>query len=111
MPDLLALRPGEVEERLRDRAAHVEMTADHDVVDHRHAREDVRALEGPRQARPRDGMDGHRTDILAEERDASLLRPVEAAQAVHQGSLAGAVGTDDGEELVVTHGEDRKSVG
>src|SRR5690606_16285779 len=101
MTRLLALRPVEIEEGLRDRTAHVEMASDHDVVDDAHPREDVRALEGARKAGPGDRVHRHGADVLAEERDASLLRPVEAAQAVHQGSLARAVGADDGEELVL----------
>src|SRR5690606_11996606 len=44
-------------------------------------------------------------DVDAIEDHPALLRPVDAAQHVEDRSLAGAVRTDDGEQLVPAHGE------
>jgi hypothetical protein len=103
VPHLFALGPGEVRERLHHRRAHVDMTPDHDVLDDRHAREDVRALECAGDAGARDLVHRAPGDVFAVQLDAPALRPVEAAQAVHQGGLAGAVGADHRKQLVVAH--------
>jgi hypothetical protein len=42
-------------------------------------------------------------DVLAMQFDAPALRPVEAAQAIHKGGLAGAVGADHRKQLIVAH--------
>jgi hypothetical protein len=42
---------------------------------------------------------------LAEERDAALLRAIDAVQHVQHRALAGAVGADDGAHLVLAHVE------
>ena len=81
----------------------MDVTANHDVFDHSHAREDVRALESSRQAHARDLVYALAGDRSTGEAHLAFLRPVETAQAVHQRCLAGTVGTDDGEKLIGTY--------
>jgi hypothetical protein len=49
MTDLLALACPEIQEGRGDRTRHMNMAADHDILDHRHAGEYVRALKRSRQ--------------------------------------------------------------
>ncbi|MBN9001225.1 MAG: hypothetical protein J0H75_03875, partial [Rhizobiales bacterium] len=78
---LLAPARAEIEKRRRDRTFHVNVTADHDVFDHGHIREDVRALEGSRQTGAHDIMDPHAGDHRTIEAHFTLLRPIEPAEA------------------------------
>ena len=59
MDNLFAPGGTEVEERLCQVRAHVHVAAHHQVLDHRHSGENVRALKGPGQALARDFVDRH----------------------------------------------------
>ena len=82
------------------------MAAEHEVVEHRHVGEQLDVLERARDADGRDLVRPAPRQLVlsaggAVKQDAPALRPVEAADAVEQAGLAGAVGADDGHDLAV----------
>ena len=87
----------EVAERLDQVGAHVQVTPHHQVLDHRHAREDVGTLKRPGQSTGRDLMRAHASDGVFAKADLACLGTIEAAQAVHQRRLACAVAADHAE--------------
>jgi hypothetical protein len=101
LADLLLPAGAEVEEGLPHRVAHVNVPAQHQVVQHAHVLEQLDVLEGSCHppagdaARPRAGELVPRLRVLVED-DVPLLRAVQAADAVQQAGLAGTVGTDHG---------------
>ena len=105
MRDLLAQRAAAPDERGERPVAQVEVSAEHQVVDQGEVREQLDALEGAGHAERRDVVRSHADDLLAGEANAALLRPVDAGQDVEDGRLAGAVGTDDREQLARLDGE------
>src|SRR5262249_48623854 len=54
---------------------------------------------GPRDAHAADGVAGRARDVAPLEEDGARRRLHEARQAVHQRGLAGAVGSDDAQDL------------
>ena len=77
------------------------MPGDQQVFDHRHVRHQLAVLEGARQPEPGDGMRPARRELLPVEIDATARRSVDAADAVEHAGLAGAVGTDQAQQLAV----------
>ncbi len=67
--------------------------------------EQLDVLEGAGYAQLGDPVGPHAEDAFALPANVSLLRLVEAAEAVEDRSLAGTVGPNDGEELTVPHEE------
>jgi hypothetical protein len=70
------------------------VVADQNVLEDRHAPEEVDVLERARHAEPRHLVRAHLEEALAGELDVTRLRPVEAGHAVEERGLAGAVGAD-----------------
>src|SRR6267154_2609053 len=99
--DLLALAGPVIEAAGEEAGPLPEMAADEEVVEHRHALEERDVLEGPRDAESRAGGRAEAGDLLALEPHLSLRGPVDAADAVDEARLAGAVGPDDGHELAI----------
>ena len=87
----------------------VHVAADEEVVEHRHPAEQGDVLEGARDSQPRPRRRTHADDVVAVEDDATLLRPVYAADAIEQAGLAGAVRSDDGVQGAV--GDRKADVG
>ena len=81
------------------------MRADKDVVARRHAAKQGEVLECAADAEGRPPMARQRGDRLRLQQDFATLRAAEAADAVEQGGLAGAVRTDKSAHLVVGDGE------
>src|SRR5207244_366256 len=90
-------------ERLQQEAPfHLEEPPRHEVVEHAHTLEESDVLEGAGDAERGDVGRLEVRPVLAVENDPSLVRMVEATDRVEQRGLAGAVGTDDGQDLAVT---------
>ena len=83
----------------------VTVAADQDVLEHRHALEDAARLKGAGDAEGRDLMRRARLEGHAAEEHAALVRDLEAAQAVEERGLAGAVGADEPDDLVLAERE------
>src|SRR3989442_638900 len=90
-------------ERLQQEAPlHLEEPSRHEVVEHTHALEEGDVLEGAGDAERGDVGRLEVRPVLAVEDDPSLVRMVEATDRVEQRRLAGAVGTDDRQDLAAT---------
>jgi hypothetical protein len=72
----------------------------HDVLEHRHVREQPHALQGARDAEPGQLVRLEAGEGLAAPAERALVGGDEAADDVEQGGLAGAVRADDAEHLV-----------
>src|SRR5262249_30189415 len=70
-----------------------------DVLEHGHAAEELRRLEGPRDAARGDLVRPQPVDPLAGEADLARVGRVEAGQEVHRRRLARAVGPDEAAHL------------
>src|SRR5574343_1047574 len=81
----------------------LEVATRHDVVDHAHALEQGQVLEGAGDAHFGHLAAVHVVEGLATESDRALGRGVDPVDAVEHGALAGAVGADDGADLVLFH--------
>jgi hypothetical protein len=79
----------------------VEVAAQEQVVEHGEVLEQLDVLEGAGHAGAGDAVGLDPDQVAAAEADGPLLGPVQARQAVEQRGLAGAVGADDGEQLVL----------
>ncbi len=104
--DLLAPRRPACRAPAQEVRLHLQVAAGHDVVQHRHALEQRDVLEraGDAAAWPRHSVfmprrGSPRKTIVA------LLRMVDAVDDVEHRALAGAVGADDGADLVLAHVE------
>src|SRR6266581_4423564 len=100
--ELLTAGRAPVERLQQEAPLHLEEPPRHEVVEHAHTLEESDVLEGAGDA---EGGDVGRLEVrpvLAVENDPSLVRMVEATDRVEQRGLAGAVGTDDGQDLAVT---------
>jgi hypothetical protein len=101
---LLAL--GEVLEAAQGRKPAVARGGgDQEALDHRVLEEELRDLEGARDAEARDRARRMCRDVLAEELDAAGLRLEVARGDVEEGGLAGAVRPDDRQMLPGLHVE------
>jgi hypothetical protein len=78
----------------QETAARAAMLADHHVVEHAHAAEQRQVLERAADADLGDAMARHRQQRPAVEHDRAALAVVQAADAVEQRGLAGAVRPD-----------------
>src|SRR5688500_13088630 len=103
--DLLALGRPDAQRLQQQVALHAQVAARHDVVEHAHALEQREVLEGARDAHLGHLARVHVLEGAAAEVDLALLRAVDAVDAVEHRALAGAVGTDDGADLVLAHVE------
>src|SRR5207253_9037789 len=79
--------------------AEMDVTADLHVVEDAHAPEQGDVLERARDPQLGPLMRFQTRDVAAAEHDPSAGRRVDAADAIENARLAGAVGADDGEEL------------
>ena len=95
--------PGETERR--GRRAEPGLGGLADVLQGGESREDAGGLEGATEADPRTPVDGHPRDVLPCEQHAAARRGVDARDDVEQRRLAGPVGADDAEHLVLCDGE------
>src|SRR5437867_7704884 len=87
-------------ERLQQKAPpRLEEPSRHEVVEHAHPLEQGHVLEGARDAEDGNVGGPEVRPVSAVEDDPSLVRVVEPADHVEQRRLAGAVRTDDGEDL------------
>src|SRR5690606_67658 len=105
MPDLLALGLADAQRLLEEIAAHLEVAAGHDVVQHAHALEEREVLEGAGHARLGHLAGVHPRELPPAKDDAAGLRGVDAVDHVEHRALAGAVRADDGPDLVLPHVE------
>jgi hypothetical protein len=76
------------------------VAAQQQVVEHGEVLEQLDVLEGAGHAGAGDAVGLEPDEVAAGEADGALLGPVQARQAVEQRRLAGAVGADDGQQLV-----------
>src|SRR5699024_3214638 len=85
--------------------------AHNDVVLHRHAGEQADVLEGTGEAQLGDAVRLPAGDVLSQHLHLALGGVVHAGNDVEQGTLAGAVGTDDADDLagVDLHADVRQS--
>ena len=75
--------------------------ADHHVLQHRHAFEGLRHLEGARQPELRPRLRRHAGDVVAFEQHLARGRHEIAGQAIEEGRLAGAVRPDQAENVAL----------
>ena len=99
MLDLPRLLASPVETTAQNAASHVDVPAEHQVVQHRHVLEQLDVLERTGDPQPGDAVrceavDTMRPALTVRERDRALLGPVQPAQTVEQARLARTVGTD-----------------
>src|SRR5260370_14435067 len=99
--DLLPPSGAPVEHGSEHAVRHVEVAAEHQVVDDGHAPEQRDVLERARDPARGDLRRTQARDVLALQVDVPALRMEHAADAVEQGRLAGAVGADDREDLAL----------
>ncbi len=95
----LPIRLADPQHRCRRPVSDVLVAAQHQVVEHRHLREQLDVLEGAGDPQVGDAIRAHPEEVLAHEPDRPLLGVIHARDAVEDRGLAGAVGTDDGEQL------------
>ncbi len=99
--DLLVHRRPVAQHVPEEAAVHLQGTSGHDVVEGRHAAEQRDVLEGPGDALLGRLVRAHLAAAHALVGDGTLLRMVEAVDAVQHRRLARAVGPDDGADLVL----------
>src|SRR5580765_312454 len=81
------------------------MTANHDVVEHRHVAEKREILKRPADTDGRAPVRRKTGDVFTLEQYAAARGHVAAGDAVQKGGLAGAVRPDDREKLARLHGK------
>src|ERR1700738_3540265 len=102
MLKLFAPRAGQPVQRSRDEIVFQQMMPpDHDIVEHAHMMKQRQALEGAADAEPRSRVRIECGDIPAAIEQLAFGRPVAARDAIDDRGLAGAVGTDNREQLAV----------
>ena len=99
--DLLGHRGTVAQQLPEEIAVHAQRAPRHDVVERRHAAEQRDVLERARDAAGRRLVRPHLGARLALERDAAVLRRVEAVDHVEHRGLAGAVRADDRADLAL----------
>src|SRR5450830_781428 len=91
-------------DRIGEKAGmHLGITPGHDVVEHGHALEQRNVLEGPRNALSRHFAGMHAVALLTAKNDVAFLRMVDAVDDVDHRALAGAIGADDGADLMFSY--------
>ena len=105
VPDLLPAGPAPEEAPGDDAGPHVAVTAQEDVVEDRHVPEQLDELEGSRDAVRRDPVRREPVDRDTVEDDRPARRRVEAAHAVEEARLAGAVRADEGRQRARLDGQ------
>src|SRR5206468_11176344 len=96
---LLARGPTVVEAAGEDARAQMDVATDLHVVEDGHAAEQGNVLEGARDPQLGPLVRFQMRDVAAVEHDPSAHGRIDAADAVEDARLAGAVGPDDGEEV------------
>ena len=81
----------------------VTVAADHDVLEHAHAEENLQVLERARQAAARELFRRKRGHLLPGKANAAGSGQVQAGDEIEQRGLAGAVRTDDREDETGRH--------
>ncbi len=79
------------------------VTADQQIAEHGRVLEQLDVLEGAGDAEPRDAVGRHFGDVLVLEEDLARGRRVDARDQVEDRAFAGAVRSDDGEDLALLH--------
>ena len=95
----------EAQHRRRGAVVKVLMAPQHQVVENRELRKQLDVLERACHPEIGDLVRFEAEEVAPLEPNRPLLRVIHAADAVEDRSLAGAVGTDDGEYLAATNGE------
>src|SRR3989344_4810883 len=93
---LFAARSAEVQQRVEHVGFEVRVSAQLDVVEHRHAAKQRNVLKAAAQAQLGALRCGHAGDVLPLKADGPLAGPVEARDGVEQRGFARTVGADDG---------------
>ena len=93
--------PGQLQRIAEEIAAAERMAADAHIVEHRHGAEQREVLERAADADLGDAVRRAVEDALPFEQDVAASRRVEAAEAVEQRGLAGAVRADQAEQLAL----------
>src|ERR1700737_5315473 len=104
MRDLFLLRKAPIDKGRQHPGLHPHMTPQHDIVEHRHAAEERDVLERAGDAEHGDLRWAGAGDVLALEDDRAGVGPVEPADHVEEGSLAGAVWANDRDEPAAADG-------
>src|SRR5260370_1950641 len=102
---LLAPRPRQAQRVAEKVAARPAVHADHHVLAPAERGEEREVLEGAADAEVGDAVRRQRQQRAAAEVDVAALRRVEPAQTIEERRLAGAVGTDEPDDLAVGHVE------
>jgi hypothetical protein len=82
---------------------HVHMVAQLDVVQDRHALEQLDVLEAARNAQAGNLMGGHLGDVPVFKDNAAFAGVIKAADAVEDAGFTGSIGADDGLDMAVLH--------
>src|SRR5262249_59739009 len=90
---------------VRERGAAVQVQAQQDVLERRHLLEERGELKRPDETAGGDLVRPKPGDVLAVEDDRAGGGPQEAAQEIEAGRLAGAVGSDEADDLAFLDGE------
>ena len=106
MTDLFFLGKAPVEAAAEHTAFHVNVTSQHQVVEHGHVAKKLDVLKRTRNAQAGDLRGAQVRDFmlaagLVEETDVARLRVIEAADAVEHGGFTGAVGADDSKDFTL----------
>jgi hypothetical protein len=99
MPRFLGTHAGKKQPFAEQRGAEAAVPRHQQVLDHGQVGEQLAMLEGARDTQAGDPMRPFPRDDPAVEADRAAGRTVQAANAVQHGRLAGAVRTDQGEQL------------
>src|SRR5439155_10304874 len=86
-------------------AAQLGQRREQDVLEHGHAPEELRRLEGPRDAARGDLVRPQPIDPFAGEPDLAGVRAIEAGEQIHRRRLARAVGADEAPHLARANGK------
>ena len=102
---LAAADPGKSQRVADDVAVGAGMGADPDIVEHRQVGKQRDVLEGAADADLGDPVRRARQDALAFHQDVAGARLIEPAEAIEERRLAGAVRSDQAEDLALVHVE------
>ncbi len=87
------------------------MSADGDILQHAHGRQQAHVLKGAAHAAPRVLACGQPVGALAQKADLARGHRIDAGDAVEHGALAGAVGADQGHHFTSLDGQVHVVVG
>jgi hypothetical protein len=81
----------------------ITLAADHDVLDHGEAREELDVLKGAGEAEAREAVRGEAGQRRSPELELALGRSIDSGDHVEEGRLPRTVGTDDRLDLAFRH--------